>query len=159
MMKQQYCSVVVCIIYLPCLPCWHTENAALLGNLREGLTLLPDNLKYHLEAGYSKWHQKSVNELCIDCFTPGFLRAQSHGIVGCECTSIRASRPHLLLPQISANVRNTYMHALQKNLYVAYGLPLQKGDAFLIFVRIVSQHQLLQALHFFRINSCACMLF
>ena len=48
-------------------------------------------LKLSMSPGYSKWHHKtalihnnrffaSVNQLCIDCFIPDFLREQSNGI-------------------------------------------------------------------------------
>ena len=61
--------------------------------------------------------QVSVNQLCIDHFTPDFLREQSSAAGGYECMSIRAQLLHLLRycakitlwwkiisPQISVNV-------------------------------------------------------
>ena len=69
-----------------------------LHSAREGPNLLPDIVKYNLEAGYSKWHQKTalthcdrfLNQLCIDCFAPHFLREESDATNGCECMSICA---------------------------------------------------------------------
>ena len=68
---------------------------------REDPNLLSGIFKYHLETGYSKWHQQtalihhdrfkaSVNQLCIDCFTLDFLHAQSDVTGGCECMCICA---------------------------------------------------------------------